>query len=52
MYAPQLESVGKQLFVQRVERNENFIDEMVGQLWAFSRTVSDNEMILRTKEAA
>jgi hypothetical protein len=52
MYAPQLETVGKQLFVKRVERNENFIDEMVSQLWAFSRTVSDNEMILRTKEAA
>jgi predicted phage-related endonuclease len=52
MYAPQLASVGKQLFCKRVERDDNFIDAMVEQLMIFARTVSDNEMILRMKEAA
>lgn len=52
MYAPQLESVGKQLFHRRIERDENFIDAMVEQLLAFSKTVTTNEMILRMKEAA
>lgn len=52
MYAPQLESVGKQLFKQRVERNEAFIDEMVEQLLAFAKVVDSNEAILRMKEAA
>lgn len=51
MYAPQLESVGKQLFCQRVERDEKFIDEMVGQLMQFAVTVNDNERILRAKAA-
>lgn len=52
MYAPQLESVGKQLFKMRVERNEEFIDEMVEQLLAFAKVVDSNEAILRMKEAA
>lgn len=52
MYAPQLESVGKQLFYRRVDRDDNFIDAMVDQLMEFSRVVSGNEMILRMKEAA
>ncbi|CAL62439.1 putative phage-related exodeoxyribonuclease [Herminiimonas arsenicoxydans] len=52
MYAPQLESVGKQLYTQRVERDEKFIDEMVDQLLAFSRVVDKNESIFRMKEAA
>jgi len=52
MYAPQLEKVGKQLFCQRVDRDDNFIDAMVEHLMSFSKTVSDNEMILRMKEAA
>ncbi len=47
MYAPQLAPVGKQLFLQRIERDDNFIDAMVEQLVAFSRTVSENEAILR-----
>lgn len=52
MYAPQLENVGKQLFVQRVERDEKFIDEMVEELLAFAKVVDTNEAILRMKEAA
>lgn len=52
MYAPQLESVGKQLFVKRVERDEAFIDAMVEQLLAFAKAVDGNEAIFRMKEAA
>ena len=51
MYAPQLESVGKQIFHQRVERDDNFIEEMETNLMRFAAMVSDNESILR-KEAA
>lgn len=52
MYAPQLESIGKQLFLKRVERDDNFIDEMVEKLMVFSRIVDENEEILKAKEAA
>lgn len=52
MYAPQLEPVGKQLFLHRVERDDEFIDDMVVQLLAFSKVVDENEKILRMKEAA
>jgi exodeoxyribonuclease (lambda-induced) len=52
MYAPQLESVGKQLFMKRVERDEKFIDAMVEDLLAFANVVDTNEAILRMKEAA
>lgn len=51
MYAPQLESVGKQLYVERVERDEKFIDQMVTQLMTFAVTVKDNEHLLRSKAA-
>ncbi len=49
MYAPQLESIGKQLYRRRVMRDDNFIDEMVGQLMKFSDQVLTNEAILRMK---
>ena len=51
MYCPQLEPVGKQLFLRRVERDDNFIDDMVEKLLAFKARVDANEEILR-KEAA
>jgi exodeoxyribonuclease (lambda-induced) len=47
MYCPQLEPIGKQLFIKRVERDEMFIKIMVGKLWSFAATVSINESILR-----
>lgn len=47
MYCPQLESIGKSLFLRRVERDESFIDQMVEQLLAFEKQVSINEAILR-----
>lgn len=51
MYCPQLEPVRKQLFLRRVERDDNFIDDMVEKLLAFKARVDANEEILR-KEAA
>lgn len=51
MYAPQLERVGKQIFHQRIPRDETFIETMELELMQFARMVSDNEMILRMKAA-
>lgn len=46
MYAPQLESVGKELFLMRVERDDNFIKSMVERLLSFSSKVEENRKIL------
>lgn len=51
MYAPQLENVGKQLFVKRIERDDDFIEKMELQLWAFEQRVQAHLEILK-KEAA
>lgn len=51
MYAPQLASVGKQLFIKRVMRDEAFIEEMAAGLARFAATVDDNERILRLQAA-
>ena len=51
MYAPQLENVGKQLFVKRIERDDDFIETMEAQLWAFEQRVQAHLQILK-KEAA
>ena len=47
MYAPQLVSVGKELFIECAERDEEFIDAMVERLLAFAKRVDDNEAVLR-----
>lgn len=47
MFCPQLASVGKALFVRRIERDDKFIDEMVVSLADFEKSVSHNESILR-----
>lgn len=47
MYAPQLTSIGKQLFIKRVLRDESFIEKMEVDLLRFSKTVLENEAILR-----
>lgn len=39
MYAPQLEPVGKHLYIQRVERDEDFIEAMEAKLIKFATTV-------------
>lgn len=52
LYCPALESIGKQLWYRRVERDDAYIEKMVQELWAFERLVTDNEIALRMKEAA
>ena len=47
MYVPELENAGNQLFIKRVLRDENFIDEMVDGLVKFEKVVSMNENIFR-----
>jgi hypothetical protein len=46
MYAPQLESVGKQLFVKRITRDEAFIEEMEAQLMHFAARVQQHVFTL------
>jgi hypothetical protein len=46
-YCPQLRSIGRQTFIKRVVRDENFIEDMEQQLWRFAAIVSVNESILR-----
>lgn len=50
MYAPQLESVSKDLFIKRIERDEEFIATMEQQLWEFAKRVQSHVAML--KEAA
>ena len=50
MYAPQLESVSKDLFIKRIERDEEFIATMEQQLWDFAKRVQSHVAML--KEAA
>lgn len=52
MCVPDLENAGKDLFVKRVMRNDEFIDAMVIELAAFARRVSDREFLFKLKDAA
>lgn len=47
MYVPDLASVGKDLFVQRVPRDDAFIDEMVARLAKFDRLVQANVALFK-----
>lgn len=47
MYVPDLAAVGKDLYVQRVLRDDGFIDEMVGRLAKFDALVAANVAILQ-----
>lgn len=47
LYTPQLASVGKELMIKHVERDENFIEKMEIGLLAFAKRVAENEEILR-----
>lgn len=51
MYVPDLAPVGKDLFVKRIFRDDEFIDAMVLELCRFQMIVAEYETILR-KEAA
>jgi exodeoxyribonuclease (lambda-induced) len=50
MYVPDLAPVGKDLFVKRIHRNDNFIDEMVRGLARFQALVDQNVAILRAAD--
>jgi len=52
LYCPALESIGRQLWRQRVLRDDNYIETMELELWEYSKFVDENERILRRKEAA
>lgn len=47
MFCPQLEKVGKSLFLRRVLRDDSFIENMEAGLLLFEQRVSENEAILR-----
>jgi exodeoxyribonuclease (lambda-induced) len=50
-YVPALESVGRDLYVKRIERNEEFIDDMVAKVLTFEKRVSAYESLLRRQAA-
>lgn len=50
-YVPALEHVGKDLFYMRVQRNDEFIDDMVTKLLAFEKRVTQYENMLRQQAA-
>lgn len=52
MYVPDLAPVGKDLYVKRIERDDNFIDAMVERLLAFDALVGEYEALFRMQEAA
>lgn len=52
MYVPDLENAGKDLYIKRVKRDEDFIAAMVSGLTSFERRVSDREILFKLKEAA
>jgi len=47
MYVPDLASVGKDLFVKRVMRDDAFIDDMVARLAGFDKLARQYEAVLR-----
>lgn len=47
MYAPDLASCGADMYVKRIERNDEFIDAMVLKLARFAELVSESESVFR-----
>lgn len=47
MYVPELESVGKAMFIKRIQRDDEFIDQMALDLARFAGMVEANEAMLR-----
>jgi hypothetical protein len=47
MYCPDLEPAGKDLFVKRIMRDDDFIDDMVGKLEKFQALVEQRVAILK-----
>lgn len=51
LYCPALEPIGRQLWMRRVERDDDYIERLESDLMEFADLVRSNEMALR-KEAA
>lgn len=51
MYCPALESIGKQLWFQQFERNDEYIAELESDLIEFKSLVDEYESILRQRAA-
>ena len=49
MYAPMLANAGKDLFVKRIMRDDEFIDRMVLELRRFEMMVEENVRVITTK---
>ena len=47
LYVPELESVGKDLLIKRIERDDDFIETMEEQLMQFSKRVDSHIEVLR-----
>ncbi len=52
MFVPDLSSVGKDMYVKRIFRDEEFIDDMAQSLASFEKLVSSNEATLRSEVAS
>lgn len=53
LYCPALEPIGRQFTHYRIERDDNYIEQLEADLIAFERLVTENEQALRDfKEAA
>lgn len=50
VYCPWLESVGKDLFIKRIERDEEYIEQLEADLWQFKLLVDQYEAKLRGAE--
>ncbi len=49
LYCPALESIGRQLYWMKIDRDENYIESLARDLWNFSIFVDDFEKRLREK---
>lgn len=49
IYCPWLESVGKDLFIQRITRDDDYIEQLEADLWQFKLLVDEYEAKLRAK---
>lgn len=47
MFVPDLNECGKDLYVQRIARNDNYINELESRLWDFSKRVEKKVLFLR-----
>src|SRR5690606_33132888 len=51
VYCPWLEPVGKELFIKRIERDDDAIDELAEEMWQFHLLASSHEQVFRQKVA-